>query len=113
MNVTDTYSDLSTAAFMYKNIDIYFLLLTTVFFLPLLQYFSSVLNCIMFDPINAGSSLFSGWALLLAETFFVLFTARLLINLFVYYMKATYQTKYRRARVKFQNLKLNPLTYWL
>lgn len=43
---------------------------------------------------------------------FILFLTARLLNLFVYY-ESYVPDEYQRARVKFENVKLNPLTYWL
>lgn len=71
---------------------------------------SNVLYCILSDLINAEHLLLDGPCCLLGG--FIWFLPARLLNLFVYY-ESYVPDKYQHARVKFENVKLNPLTYWL
>lgn len=81
-------------------------------FFPLLQYFFQciILHNVWSDKCRKVVCCLDGPCCLLRG--FILFSTARLLNLFVYY-KSYVPDNNQRARVKFKNVKLNPLTYWL
>ncbi len=81
-------------------------------FFPLLQYFFQciILHNVWSDKYRKVVCYLDGPCCLLRG--FILFLPASLLNLFVYY-ESYVPDEYQHARVKFENVKLNPLTYWL